>query len=125
MSKTIVVSSSARPVMEFVERDPGKPGPGEIACGSLGRGVRFCRYPLSPRHGPRPFSSQAASPLHPGLEAVGVIEDVGLGVSQFKAGERVGYASSLTIGAYAEVRLFPADRAFRLPADISDVDAAA
>jgi NADPH2:quinone reductase len=66
------------------------------------------------------------SPFTPGLEGVGVVEATGLGVQQFKPGDRVAYASaSFTIGAYAEARLFPADRCFKLPSAIKDVEAAA
>jgi NADPH2:quinone reductase len=65
-------------------------------------------------------------PFTPGLEAAGVIEAVGPGVVDLKVGDRVGYATAtLTIGAYAEARLFPADRVFRLPAGVSNADAAA
>jgi NADPH:quinone reductase len=41
-------------------------------------------------------------------------------------GDRVAYASAtVTIGAYTQARIFPADRVFKLPAGISDNDAAA
>jgi NADPH2:quinone reductase len=127
MSKTVVVSQLGAPeVMELVERDPGKPGPGEIRLRQTAIGVNFAD--IHYRRGTAPAHSMVKLPMPftPGLEGVGVIEDVGLGVSQFKPGDRVGYASaSLTIGAYAEVRLFPADRAFRVPHDIADTDAAA
>jgi NADPH:quinone reductase len=65
-------------------------------------------------------------PFTPGLEGAGVIEDVGPGVTGFRPGDRVAYATAtMTIGAYSEARLFPADRIFKLPKDVSDVDAAA
>jgi NADPH2:quinone reductase len=80
------------------------------------------------RRGTAPPHAMAKLPIPftPGLEAAGTIVEVGPGVSGLRAGDRVGYATStLTIGAYAEERLFPADRIFKLPANVSDVDAAA
>lgn len=58
-----------------------------------------------------------------GMEAAGVIEAVGEGVEDLKPGDRVAYASG-PVGAYAEVRLMPADRVVRLPDAISDQTAA-
>jgi len=127
MSKTIIVSELGEPkVMKLVDRDPGKPGPGELRIRQTAIGVNFAD--IHYRRGTAPAHSMAKLPIPftPGLEAVGVVEDIGLGVSLFKPGDRVGYATaSLTIGAYAEVRLFPSDRAFKIPAGVSDVDAAA
>ncbi len=49
-----------------------------------------------------------------GLEAAGVVEAVGAGVSEFKAGDRVAYAQP-PLGAYSEARNIAADRVARLP----------
>lgn len=59
-----------------------------------------------------------------GLEAAGVVEAVGPDVAELRPGDRVAYASP-PIGAYAEVRLMPADRLVKLPDDIDDRTAAA
>lgn len=53
-----------------------------------------------------------------GVEAAGVVEAVGDGVTDFVPGDRVAYAGG-PLGAYAEVRDFPADRLVRLPDAIS------
>jgi NADPH2:quinone reductase len=53
-----------------------------------------------------------------------VVAAVGEGVTRFKAGDRVGYASGAT-GSYAEANNVPADRLVRLPDGISDELAAA
>jgi NADPH2:quinone reductase len=72
---------------------------------------RTGRYPLP--HYPSPI----------GMEGVGTIEAVGGDVRVFKPGDRVVY-SSMPIGAYADVRLMPADRLVLLPATIPDLLAA-
>jgi NADPH2:quinone reductase len=59
-----------------------------------------------------------------GLEGAGVVEAIGAGVSEVAPGDRVAYAGP-PIGAYAEVRLMPADRLVRLPDAISFETAAA
>ncbi|HEX4782316.1 MAG TPA: quinone oxidoreductase [Usitatibacter sp.] len=53
-----------------------------------------------------------------GLEGAGVIEAVGAGVTEFKAGDRVAYANG-PIGAYAEVKIHPVDRLVKIPEGIS------
>ncbi len=58
-----------------------------------------------------------------GLEAAGVVEEVGQGVKGFKPGDRVAYGTG-TPGAYAEARNFPANRLVKLPDSISDETAA-
>jgi NADPH2:quinone reductase len=55
----------------------------------------------------------------PGLEAAGVIEEVGKGVSNFKPGDRIGYITS-GYGAYASHRVLDKNLAFKIPEFISD-----
>jgi NADPH2:quinone reductase len=52
------------------------------------------------------------------------VEAVGAGVTDLKVGDRVAYAGGAP-GAYAEARLFPADRAVKIPDGISFETAAA
>lgn len=59
-----------------------------------------------------------------GLEAAGVIEEVGEGVSMVAAGDRVAYAGG-PAGAYAEARIMPPDRLVKIPDGIDDQTAAA
>ncbi len=58
-------------------------------------------------------------PVVIGFEAVGIIEQAGRGVSQFKAGDRVAYADP-PLGSYCEVRNYPADRLVRVPESLDD-----
>lgn len=53
-----------------------------------------------------------------GLEAAGVVVDVGDGVTDLAPGDRVAYAGG-PLGAYAEERNMPADRLVKLPDAIS------
>jgi NADPH2:quinone reductase len=57
-----------------------------------------------------------------GVEAAGVVEAAGAGVTHVRAGDRVAYVA--TAGSYAEGRVVAADRLVKLPADIPDRTAA-
>lgn len=59
-----------------------------------------------------------------GMEAAGVVEAVGDGVTGFTPGDRVAYAGG-PLGAYADVRTLPAVKVVRLPDDIHHEAAAA
>jgi NADPH2:quinone reductase len=59
-----------------------------------------------------------------GLEAAGVVEELGEGVTSLKAGDRVAYGAG-PIGAYSQARNMPANRLVKLPDTISDETAAA
>lgn len=54
-----------------------------------------------------------------GLEACGVVEAVGSGVTNFKVGDRVAYATG-GIGAYAEKRAIKSDYLVAVPANLTD-----
>jgi NADPH2:quinone reductase len=54
-----------------------------------------------------------------GVEAAGIVEAVGAQVEGFAAGDRIVYAGGPP-GAYSTERLIPADRAVKLPNNISD-----
>lgn len=53
-----------------------------------------------------------------GMEAAGIVEAVGEGVSEVAPGDRVAYATA-PIGAYAEARCIKADRLVKLPEPLS------
>jgi NADPH2:quinone reductase len=53
-----------------------------------------------------------------GVEGAGVVEAVGPGVTDLKAGDRVAYAMG-PLGGYSEVRMMPAERLVKLPEAIS------
>jgi NADPH2:quinone reductase len=95
------------------------PGPGEVRLQHTAIGVNFidvyCRtgyFNLVPPGGV------------PGIEGIGIVSDVGVGVRDLAAGDRVGYAGPPP-GAYAEMRTMPARVLVRLPPEIDDITAAA
>lgn len=59
-----------------------------------------------------------------GFEAVGIIEDVGEGVTEFKTGDRVAYAIP-PLGSYTEIRNYPADKLLHMPFGLDDKKVAA
>src|SRR5579859_7632592 len=105
-------------VLSWDEVQVGKPGPGEARVRHTAIGLNYVDTYI--RSGLYP--SQLPSGL--GAEAAGVVEEVGSGVTDIKAGDRVAYGNS-PVGAYSEVRVMPADRLVVLPSGISDQHAAA
>ena len=69
------------------------------------------------------YPSPVGMPFVAGNEAAGEVVEVGPGVTDLKVGDRVAYVVGL--GCYAAERLVPADRAVKLPANISYEQAAA
>ncbi len=62
--------------------------------------------------------SPRTTPYIPGLEASGLVEGVGDGVSRFKPGDRVAYMQFLT-DSYAEYAVVSENMLFKLPDDVS------
>lgn len=58
-----------------------------------------------------------------GVEAAGIVEKVGAGVTHLRVGDRIAYATG--IGAYAEAVNTPAEHAVKIPDGITDEQAAA
>jgi NADPH2:quinone reductase len=65
-----------------------------------------------------------ALPLIPGIEAAGVVIEVGREVNDFRVGDRVAYAGYMG-GLYAEYTSVPQDRLVPVPPDVSLEQAAA
>ena len=66
----------------------------------------------------------APLPTPLGMEASGIIEQVGANVTEFQEGDRVAYASP-PLGSYSEKRVMPINNIVKIPNDISDELAAA
>ncbi|HME35954.1 MAG TPA: alcohol dehydrogenase catalytic domain-containing protein, partial [Candidatus Sulfotelmatobacter sp.] len=90
MAKTVVVAAVGGPeVMKVADVDVGPPGPEEIRLRQTAMGVNF--GDIHKRRGTAPAHAMAEIqfPFTPGLEAVGIVEEIGDGVSEFKVGDRV------------------------------------
>jgi len=98
--------------LKTVTVEVGDPGPGEIRVRHKAIGLNF--IDVYQRSGLYPFPM----PLRLGMEASGVVEAVGDGVTHLKAGDRVAYASNPP-GSYSEARVMPAKTVCVLPDAIS------
>lgn len=97
------------------------PRPGEVRIRHSAIGVNFTD--VHGRRGDYAPLRALPMPLVLGMEAAGVVEALGEGVERFRVGDRLAYAS-VPLGAYRDVRNFPAERCVALPAALSDRDAA-
>ena len=95
----------------------GVPGPGEARIRQTAIGLNY--IDTYHRSGLYPLTM----PSGIGLEGAGVVDAVGAGVDDLKAGDRVAYSGG-PVGAYATERLMPADRLVKIPEGVDDVTAA-
>ncbi|HEX6528250.1 MAG TPA: quinone oxidoreductase [Burkholderiales bacterium] len=109
-------------VLEARDAPPQAPRKGEIRIRHKAIGVNFTD--VHGRRGDYAPLHALPMPLVLGMEAAGVVEEVGEGVEGWHAGDRVAYASG-PIGAYRQVRNFPAERCVALPSSVPDRTAAA
>ncbi|HZD17484.1 MAG TPA: zinc-binding dehydrogenase [Actinomycetota bacterium] len=117
--RRVVVSHRGGPeVLEVVEEALPRPEPGEIRVRTLAAGisgmdlmVRSRRFPGFPR-----------VPFTPGVDVVGVVDELGAGVSGIEPGETVaallGHA-----GGYAEHVCVPVERAVPVPSGVDPAEA--
>jgi NADPH2:quinone reductase len=98
--------------LKIVDVEVGDPGPGEIRIRHKAVGLNF--IDTYQRSGLYPFPM----PLQLGMEASGIVEAVGEGVSHLQVGDRAAYASQPP-GAYCELRVMPARCVCKLPDAIS------
>jgi len=103
-------------VLQLDEVALAEPGPGQARVRHTAIGVNF--VDVYQRSGLYPMQL----PQVAGNEGAGVVEAVGAGVTELKAGERVTYTG--LPGSYCEARLVPADRLVKLPQAISEEQAA-
>jgi NADPH2:quinone reductase len=105
-------------VLQPEEVTVGDPGPGQVKLRQTAVGLNF--IDTYHRNGHYPV----ALPGGLGMEAAGVVSAVGAGVEGLAIGSRVAYAGG-PVGAYAEERLYPADRLVPIPEGVTDRQAAA
>jgi NADPH2:quinone reductase len=119
MARTVVIEKAGGPeALKLVDREVGDPGPGQIRIRHKACGLNFIDvYQRSGLY-------KLELPHALGMEASGVVEAVGDGVTHLKPGDRAAYAS-MPPGAYSEARVMPAAQVCPLPDGISFEEGAA
>jgi len=116
--KAIVVEECGGPEqLRLVDLPTPEPGPSEVLVKVAVSGVNFIDVYF------RTGLYKAPFPVGIGSEAAGIVEAVGPGVTEFRAGDRVAYA--MARGSYAEFAKVPAANLVPVPASVSLEQAAA
>ena len=102
--------------LDLVDTDRPRPGAGEVLVRLAAAGVNY----IDIYH--RTGFYKVATPFTPGSEGAGIVEQLGDGVTDFAAGDRVAYA--MVLGSYAEYHVVPAAKLVRVP-DWIELDVAA
>ena len=124
MSRTIKFAKAGGPeVLEFVEVQVPAPGPNEVRIKVKAIGINRAEamWRIDDYVEPVKF------PAGLGYEAVGIVDAVGEGVSDFAAGDEVNVIPSFSMNDYAtygEVIIVPAHAVVRHPKTLSYVEAA-
>ena len=119
--KAIRVTAFGGPeVLRLEEVPTPKPGPGEVLVRIHAVGVN----PVETYIRAGTYARLPELPYTPGNDGAGVVEHVGADVTEFKAGDRVYTAGSLT-GTYAELALCRKEQVHPLPANVSFAQGAA
>ncbi|MEY4363772.1 MAG: Quinone oxidoreductase 1 [Pseudomonadota bacterium] len=113
MTQAVIIEKNGGPEeLKLVDVQVGEPGPGQIRIRHKAIGLNFIDvYQRSGLY-------QLPMPLQLGMEASGVVEAVGEGVTHLKVGDRAAYASQPP-GSYCEARVMPAMTVCKLPDAIS------
>ena len=118
MTKAVQINQTGGPEqLKIADVSVGEPGPGEIRIRHKAVGLNF----IDVYHRTGVYPLQLPHTL--GMEASGVVEAVGPGVTHLKPGDRAAYASQPP-GAYCELRVMPAKTVCKLP-DAIDFDTGA
>ena len=119
MAMTAIIEAAGGPEMfKLVDLAVGEPDAGEIRIAHKAIGLNF--IDVYQRSGLYPLQYPHAL----GMEAAGIIEAVGDGVTHLAVGDRAAYAA-MPPGAYCEARVMPAAQVVKLPDDVPfDVAAA-
>lgn len=110
--------AGAPEVMRWEEVAVGDPGPSEVRIRHIAVGLNYADTYFRSGLYPAPL------PNGLGVEAAGIVETIGAGVTHVAPGDRVAYTGS-PLGAYSTERLMPAAPLVKLPESISCETAAA
>jgi len=118
-AKAVRIAVQGKPaVMTMESVDIAAPGVQEALIRQTAIGLNFMDVYHRGGQYPLPLPSGI------GVEAAGIVEAVGPGVTDIRKGDHVVYGGSAP-GSYADLRLMPVDRLIRIPDGISDEAAAA
>jgi NADPH2:quinone reductase len=107
-------------VLALESMEVGRPGPGQVRLRHEAIGLNYADTYF--RNG----TYAVPLPSGIGVEAAGIVEENGPGVTNVQAGDKVSYTGFVnTLGAYSDVRLVAASALIRLPDGISCETAAA
>ncbi len=113
MTKAVRIEQHGGPEqLKLVDVSVGDPGPGQIRIRHHAIGLNF--IDVYQRSGVYTLPM----PLQLGMEAAGVVDAVGEGVTHLQVGDRAAYASQPP-GSYCELRVMPAMNVCKLPDAIS------
>ena len=121
MPKKIIISEIGGPeVLKYIEYDiPNLIKEDDIRIEQSAIGLNY--IDTYHRSGVYPLPNDL--PVCPGLEASGKIIKLGSKVNNFKIGDKICYAAA-PLGAYCEIRDFPASKVIKIPKEISEISAA-
>jgi len=101
-------------VLQLADVPAPVPGPGEALVRQSAAGINYIDVYVRTGLYKRPL------PFVPGAEGAGVVEALGDGVTGVRVGDRVAYAQSPNLGAYAERNAVPARGLVAIPDGIDD-----
>jgi NADPH2:quinone reductase len=129
VTKAVRIHANGGPeVLRFEDIALPPPSAGEARVRHTAIGINYSD--INVRRGGFYIARPLQFPVILGNEAAGVVENVGPGVTDVKAGDRVAYAGMRgeffeQTGSYAQARNVPAERLLKLPDGVTDQQAAA
>ncbi len=117
MPKKIIVSKIGGPeVLNYTDYElSDKISPGYVRIKQTSIGLNY----IDTYHRSGIYPSNLDLPFCPGIEASGEIIGLGDNINEFHEGDRICYASP-PLGAYCELRDFPANKIVKIPSEISN-----
>ncbi|AXM94501.1 quinone oxidoreductase family protein [Pseudomonas plecoglossicida] len=121
MAKAVRFYETGGPeVLRYEDVEVGEPGPGQVRLRHVAVGLNYADTYFRNGTYPIPLANGM------GVEASGVVQAVGEGVTNVAVGDRVTYTGFMnTLGAYSTERLIPAAPLIKLPETIAFETAAA
>ena len=120
--RAVVINEFGGPeVLELIDTERPEPGPGEILVRVHAAGLNPADWKIRAGH----IGHIGEPPIVLGLDAAGVVEAAGPGVTAFAAGDEVYASKRSKNGTYAEFVVLDASEVARKPAGVSHIEAAA